>query len=167
MRPPKSVLWRCFTFLGERGEAITEVVSWDSLLLPGFRSQVPLGFKGEKKQGKFDWMGLFVGTARLNACHSLPDQLGSAESPIGVDQYSCQIPRQTHKYTDTYFRTFTSADTEYLHFICISFAFPNFPVWLLLLPNSRLHKFTYKLFYYYFFFPSAKQCRHYGGKRDI
>lgn len=85
-------------------EAITEGVSWDSLLLAGFRSQVPLGFKGEEKQGKFDWMGLFVGTARLNACHSLTDQLGSAESPIGVDQHSCQISPQTHKYTDTYLR---------------------------------------------------------------
>lgn len=43
-------------------------------------------------------MGLFVGTARLNACHSLKDQLGSAESPIGVDQHSCQI---SHRHTNT------------------------------------------------------------------
>lgn len=82
----------------EKGAGITEAVSWDSLLLAGFRSQVPLGFKGEERQGRFDWMGLFVGTARLNACHSLKDQLGSAESPIGVDQHSCQI---SHRHTNT------------------------------------------------------------------
>lgn len=29
-------------------------------------------------------MALFVGAARLNACHSLTDRLGGAESPIGV-----------------------------------------------------------------------------------
>ncbi|KAA8589490.1 hypothetical protein FQN60_012855, partial [Etheostoma spectabile] len=33
------------------GGGITEAVSWDSLLLAGFRSQVPLGFEGEEKQG--------------------------------------------------------------------------------------------------------------------
>lgn len=49
-------------------------------------------------------MGLFVGTARLNTCHSLTDQLGSAESPIGVDQNSCQLSLQTHKCTDTHLR---------------------------------------------------------------
>lgn len=103
VRPSKAVLWRCFTFLGERGEVITEAVSWDSLLLAGFGSQVPLGFKGAEKQGRFGWMGLFVGTAHLNACHSLTDRLGSAESPIGVNQRSCQISSQTRKYTDTYF----------------------------------------------------------------
>lgn len=48
-------------------------------------------------------MGLFVGTAHLNACHSLTDRLGSAESPIGVNQRSCQISSQTRIYTDTYF----------------------------------------------------------------
>lgn len=40
-------------------------------------------------------MGLFVGTARLNACHSLTDQLGSAESPIGVEEHSRQVSPQT------------------------------------------------------------------------
>lgn len=44
-------------------------------------------------------MGLFVGTARLNACHSLTDQLGSAESPIGVQQHSCQIFTHTHTHS--------------------------------------------------------------------
>lgn len=39
---------------GRRGAGITEAVSWDSLLLAGFRSQVPLGFKGEEKRGSFD-----------------------------------------------------------------------------------------------------------------
>lgn len=40
-------------------------------------------------------MGFFVGTARLNACHSLTDQLGSAESLIGVEEQSCQVSPNT------------------------------------------------------------------------
>lgn len=44
-------------------------------------------------------MGLFVGAARLNACHSLTDQLGSAESPIGVEQDSCPLHRHTYTLT--------------------------------------------------------------------
>lgn len=31
-------------------------------------------------------MGLFVGTALLNACHRLVEQLGDAESPISTAQ---------------------------------------------------------------------------------
>lgn len=104
----------------EKGAGITEAVSWDSLLLAGFRSQVPLGFKGEERQGRFDWMGLFVGTARLNACHSLKDQLGSAESPIGVDQHSCQI---SHRHTNT---------LTHISELYLSWLKPNFKICIIL-----------------------------------
>ena len=104
MKLLKSVLCGCFTLLGGKEEGLTEVVSWDSLLLMGFKSQVPLGFKREETQGKLHSMGLFVATARLNACHSLTEQLGNAESLIGVDQHTCQMSPQTHECTDTCLR---------------------------------------------------------------
>lgn len=39
-------------------------------------------------------MGLFVGAARLNACHSLAGWLSSAESATGVKEHSCQMSQQ-------------------------------------------------------------------------
>lgn len=126
------------------------MVSWDSLLLAGFRSQVPLGFKGEEKQGKFDSMGLFVGTARLNACHSLTDQLCSAESLISVDQHFYQTSSHSHKRTHTQKHTYTDAHltgllqlTWTIYFYCtIPDQFSPLNYWhfiaLLLSPNSFL-----------------------------
>lgn len=58
-------------------------------------------------------MGLFVGTARLNACHSLGDQLGGAESPIGQTTF-LPSPSHRHKYTDTHLRGFAGSSTEFL-----------------------------------------------------
>lgn len=60
-------------------------------------------------------MGLFVGAARLNACHNLADRLGRAEPPIGVKERSPNVSRQTHNYTDAHLSvTQTAADLQRL-----------------------------------------------------
>lgn len=111
-------------------ERITEAVSWDSLLLAGFWSQVPLRFKGEEKQGSLDSMGLFVGAARLNPCHSLTDQLGCAESPVGVSKHCGQLASQDSQILRHASQGFTSAD---LH--CLLALSPRVSLWL-----SALHE---------------------------
>lgn len=57
-------------------------------------------------------MGLFVAAARLNACHSLTEQLGSAESPIGAAPRLCQKPQQTHGHDRRAPRCSPSGDVE-------------------------------------------------------
>lgn len=69
--------------LEETEEQITREVSWDSLLRIQESSSPGIS---KEAQWKLDWMGLFVGTALLNACHRLAEQLGDAESPISVAQ---------------------------------------------------------------------------------
>lgn len=72
-----------FMLLEETEEQITGEVSQDSLLRIQESSSPGIS---KEKQWKLDWMGLFMGTAILNACHKLVEKLGDAESPISTAQ---------------------------------------------------------------------------------
>lgn len=86
--------------LEETEEQITGEVSWDSLLRIQESSSPGIS---KEKQWKLDWMGLFVGTALLNACHRLVEQLGDAESLISTAQGSePDLSPQTHFHTGRY-----------------------------------------------------------------
>lgn len=95
-----SVLCGHFMLLEDAVEQITQEVSWDSLLRHQESSSPGIS---KEKQCKLDWIALFVGTALLNACHRLAQQLGDAESPISVAQgLEPDLSPQTHFYTGRY-----------------------------------------------------------------
>lgn len=132
-RPTEGCIVEMFYVLGrKRRVAITEAVSWDSALLAGPRSQVPLGFEGAEERGggrrvgwgwgggggSFGSMGLFVAAAHLNACHS-PCR------PVWQRWVTrrCNSAPLPHKYTWHIFWRSTSADLEFL-FLFFLFSFP-------------------------------------------